>query len=69
MVAIFFGVCGYQVWREHAYQNAVREAREAGFQWNDTDTFSLILQDWHAALKKETWGEHPRVLQMVGPTR
>ena len=64
MVAIFFSVCGYQVWSEHAYQNAVRDAKEAGFQWMCVDTISLIRQDWHAALKKETWGAHPRGLDM-----
>ncbi len=64
MVAIIFGVCGYQVWSEHAYQNAIREAKEAGFEWKCDDAFSLIRQDWHAALKMETWGAHDRDLDM-----
>ena len=52
------------MWKIHLYNNAVREAKEAGFRWTCDDAFSLIKQDWHNALKKETWGAHPRVLEM-----
>ena len=39
-----------------------REAEEAGFAWECTDTISLIRQDWRNALKKETWCKHTRML-------
>ncbi len=52
------------MWNVHAYNNAVREAKAAGFEWKCDDAISLIRQDWHNALKKETWGAHRRVLEM-----
>ena len=55
---------GYQAWREYDYRAAVREAEKAGFHWTTTETFVLIRQDWRAALKKETWGAHPRSLYL-----
>jgi hypothetical protein len=64
LIVGFLAVIGWQVWKLNAYNNAVREAKEAGFDWRCTDTFSLIRQDWHNALKKETWGAHERVLYM-----
>ncbi len=64
LIVFFLGVIGWQMWKLNAYNNAVREAKAAGFDWQCEDTFSLIRQDWHNALKKETWGEHPRMLDM-----
>jgi hypothetical protein len=64
LIVVFLGGIGWQVWKLHAYNNAVREAKEAGFKWTCDDAISLIRQDWHNALKKETWGEHERVLVM-----
>jgi hypothetical protein len=64
LIVLFLGGIGWQMWKLNAYNNAVREAKEAGFAWTCEDTFSLIRQDWHNALKKETWGAHPRVLVM-----
>ncbi len=64
MLAIFLGVCGWQMWKLNAYENAVWEAKVAHFTWECDDAISLIRQDWHNALKKETWGTHPRVLGM-----
>ena len=46
------------------YNNAVSEAKEAGFEWKCDDAISHIRQDSHNALKKETSGEHPRELNM-----
>ena len=64
LIVLFLGGIGWQMWKLHLYNNAVREAKEAGFEWRCEDTLSLIKQDWHNALKKETWGAHPRVLEM-----
>ena len=64
LIAIFLGVVGWQMWKLNAYNNAVRQAQEAGFQWKCDDAINLIRQDWHNALKKETWGAHPRELEM-----
>ncbi len=64
LIIVFLGGIGWQVWKRNAYNNAVREAKEAGFEWECEDTLSLIWQDWHNALKKETWSGHPRVLRM-----
>jgi len=64
LLVVFLGGIGWQMWKFNAYNNAVREAKEAGFEWVCDDAFSLIRQDWHNALKKETWGKHPRVLRM-----
>ena len=64
LIVIFLGGIGWQMWKLHLYNNAVRQAKEAGFTWKCDDAFSLIKQDWHNALKKETWGEHERLLGM-----
>ena len=64
IIALFLGGIGWQMWKLNAYNNAVREAKEAGFGWTCEDTLSLIRQDWHNALKKETWGKHERLLEM-----
>ncbi len=66
LIVVFLGGIGWQMWKLNAYNNAVREAKEAGFEWRCTDTISLIRQDWHNALKKETWGANRRVLDMRG---
>ena len=64
LIVLFLGGIGWQMWKLNAYNNAVREAEEAGFEWERDDALSLIRQDWHNALKKETWGAHERVLVM-----
>jgi hypothetical protein len=64
LIVLFLGGIGWQVWKLNAYNNAVRQAKEAGFTWECDDTFSLIKQDWHNALKKETWGANYRGLDM-----
>ena len=64
LIVLFFGGIGWKMWDLHQYNNAVREAKEAGFIWECDDAFSLIKQDWHNALKKETWGKHRRKLVM-----
>ena len=63
-IAIFFCVIGWQMWKLHLYDDAVREAEEAGFKWTCVDTISLIRQDWSNALRNETWVAHERFLQM-----
>jgi len=40
------------------------EAKLAGFYWKCTDPITLIRQDWHNALKKETWSAHERELNL-----
>ena len=65
LIVLFLGGIGWQMWKLNAYNNAVREAKEAGFIWKCDDAISLIRQDWHNAFKKETWGEHKRVLLMA----
>jgi len=64
LIVLFLGGIGWQMLKLNAYNNAVREAKEAGFKWTCNDTLTLIRQDWHNALKKETWGEHERVFAM-----
>ena len=64
LIVVFLGGIGWQMWKLHLYNNAVREAKEAGFEWECEDTISLIKQDWRNALKKETWGAHNRILGM-----
>jgi hypothetical protein len=64
LIVLFLGGIGWQMWKLHLYNNAVREAKEAGFEWMCEDTISLIRQDWRNALKKETWGAHHRELNM-----
>ena len=65
LIVLFLGVIGWQVWKINAYNNAVRQAKEAGFEWKCDDAISLIRQDWRNALKKETWGANYRVLDMT----
>ena len=61
-LAIFLAGCGYAAWREYDYRSAVNEAKAAGFEWECSDPISLVRQDWHNALKKETWGAYRRTL-------
>ena len=65
LIVVFLGGIGWQMWKINAYNNAVRQAKEAGMEWRCDDTFSLIRKDWHNAFKKETWGEHRRELRMT----
>ena len=64
MLIALITLIGWQMWKLNAYNNAVREAKAAGFEWTCDDAISLIRQDWRNALKKETWGAHARVLYM-----
>ena len=64
IIIALVGILGWKMWGLHQYNNAVREAKAAGFRRKCDDTLSLIRQDWRNALKKETWGEHPRELHM-----
>lgn len=66
-LALFLAVCGYQAWRVHDYRAAVDEAKRLGFEWEAEETFDLIRRDWRAALRKETWGTHERVLRIGSP--
>lgn len=66
-IALFLAVCGYQAWRVHDYRAAVDEAKRLGFEWEAEETFDLIRRDWRAALRKETWGTHERVLRIGSP--
>lgn len=66
-LALFLAVCGYQWWRVYDYRLAVDEAKAAGFEWRADETFDLIRQDWLAALRKETWGTHERILIIGDP--
>ena len=73
LIVLFLAGIGWQMWKLNAYNNAVRQAKEAGFDWKCDDTLSIIREDWRNALKKETWGKHYRVLKMrvsdLGPYR
>ena len=64
LIVLLLGGIGWQMWKLNAYNNAVREAKEAGFEWTCVDTISLFRQDWRNVLKKETWGAHLRKLNM-----
>ena len=61
LAILFVGSC-YGIWRVYDYQDAVREAKKAGFDWECVDTLSLIQENWENALIKETWGPHTRTL-------
>jgi len=63
-IALFLAVCGYQAWRVYDYRAAVDEAKRLGFLWESRETFDLIRRDWRAALRKETWGTHERILRI-----
>ena len=62
LLALFLAWGGYLAWREYDYRAAVREAKEAGFEWRNVGPWDLIRQDWHSALKKETWSTYVRFL-------
>jgi Leucine-rich repeat (LRR) protein len=64
ILALFLSFTGYYTWREYDYQQAISEAKEAGFEWKSRDPFSLIRQDWRAALHKETWSTRDRILDL-----
>ena len=64
LLAIFLAGAGYQWWRINDYENAVWEAKLAGFTWTCTDPLTLIRQDWRNALKKKTWSTHVRDLTL-----
>ena len=64
LIVVFLGGIGWQMWKLNAYNNAVREAKEAGFVWYGEDTISLKPQDRNNALIDETWSVNDRVLLM-----
>ena len=67
LLALFLAACAYPAWREYDYQQAISEARAAGFQWSCADPITWIREDWRNVLKKETWraGERQLVLGQV----
>ena len=65
MVAVFVGVIGWQMRELHLYNAAVREAEEAGFEWEEgANSWALIRQDWHNLWKKETWAKRESILSL-----
>ena len=62
LLALFLVWGGYAAWHEYDFRAAVREAKEAGFEWRNVGPWHWIRQDWHSALKKETWSTYVRFL-------
>ena len=65
LIVVILGGIGWQMWKLHAYNNAVREAKAAGFTWTSFDPLTLIRQDWRNALEKETWSTPEYRLDLV----
>jgi len=55
LLVLTLAACAWLGWRAYDERAAIREAQEAGWQWGSRDPVSLILADWRAAGKKETW--------------
>ncbi len=54
---------GWSGWREYDHRAAVREARAAGFVFEESRTpLPAIRADWQAALRPATWTERERML-------
>ncbi len=60
---MLLAACAYPAWQEYDYQQAISEARAAGFTWVCDDPISSIRRDWHNALSRETWSTHQRDLE------
>lgn len=63
LVLILAGGC-YQWWRINDYENAVWEAKLAGFSYYSVDPITVIRADWRNALHKETWSANQRLLDL-----
>ncbi len=60
---------GWSGWRAYDYRAAGREARAAGFGFDESPTpFAAIRADWHAALRPATWTQRDRRLLLPGGT-
>lgn len=60
LLVLTLAACAWLGWRVYDERAAIREAQAAGWHWESRDPVSLILADWRAAGKKETWTERYR---------
>lgn len=60
MLGFALVACAWAGWREYDFRAAIREAKAAGWQWETRDPVTLILADWRAVGRKETWTFHYR---------
>ena len=64
LLAVLRALPAWAGWREYDYRAAAREASAAGYRLKSREPLGLILADWHAALKKETWTDRYRALNL-----
>ena len=57
---------GGGAWRHYDFRQAVKEAKERGWEFEYTDPVVLIGKDWRAAFRKGTWSGTFRFLS-IGP--
>jgi hypothetical protein len=66
VVGVFAVVFGWGAWRHYDFRQAVKEAKERGWEFEYTDPVVLIGKDWRAAFRKGTWSGTFRFLS-IGP--
>lgn len=55
----------FREWRRNSHEADIREARAAGFVWEEGgNPYDAIREDWRATFRKETWTGSYRVLDL-----
>ncbi len=65
MLVAGLAACGWGGWRAYDYRAAGREARAAGFGFEESPSaWAAIREDWQAALRLATWTQRERRLEL-----
>lgn len=68
LLVLTLAACAWLGWRVYDERAAIREAQAVGWKWESRDPVSLILADWRAAGRKETWTERYRQVNLPDGT-
>ncbi len=58
------GILGWYGWKAYDFQQAVKEAKELGWEFIYSDPFAEIRRDWKNAFREETWRDTVRVVYL-----
>ncbi len=51
---------GWGAWKAYDFQQAVKEAKELGWQFTYRDPIAIIRENWRDAFRKDTWSDTRR---------
>ncbi len=57
---------GWGAWKAYDFQQALKEAKELGWEFQYSDPIAIIRENWRDAFRKETWSDTTRLLEIPG---